>query len=455
MKAIILAAGTGTRMKSDLPKVLHAAAGKPMLHYVVDACFKAGIDDVTVVIGSGGELVKEAIDRPVNFAWQHEQLGTGHAVLCAKEYIDPDDRVVVLYGDTPLITPGFLNDLSDFQIKEEAHGMVVATRVPDPTGYGRVITTASGGFTAIVEHRDLASDQHSINLINTGVYMSTGKELLYGLERLDNNNSPKEYYLTDIPKIVQEDGFKIAVYDAHDYLQFLGVNSQKQLAEATAALRSRIIDRHFENGVVITDPSTVYIDADVEIETGVILHPGVMLYGKCRIDKGAIIGPYTQITDSQIGPGSIVRNSLLEGAQIGADCQIGPFAYLRGGAIIGDRCRIGDFVELKNSTLGNDTKAAHLAYIGDAQVGDRVNFGCGAVTVNYDGTKKHLTVIEDDVFIGSNVNLVAPVEVRTGAFVAAGSTITHEVPADALAIARERQTIKEGMAKKLKKGHKK
>jgi len=454
MKAIILAAGSGTRMKSDLPKVLHPLAGKPMINYVIDTCFEAGIKDIVVVVGKGGEAVKEAINRPVNFVWQHQQLGTGHAVLCAKEYIAPDDRIVVLCGDSPLITSKFLKDLFDFQLKEKAQNVVVAARVPDPAGYGRVITTDSGEFVDIIEDKELAPDQRSINLMNTSVFMSTGKELLYGLERLDNNNSKQEYYLTTIPHMVMKSGMKVAVYNAPDYQQFLGINSQKQLAEATAVLRHRIIDRHFENGVVISDPYTVYIDADAEIETGVILHPGVMIYGKCRIDKGAIIGPYAQITDSQVGPGSIVRNSLLEGVQIGADCQVGPFAYLREGTVIGDRCRIGDFVELKNSTLGSDTKAAHLAYIGDAQVGDGVNFGCGAVTVNYDGTKKHLTVIEDEVFIGSNVNLIAPVEVRTGAFVAAGSTITHEVPEDALAIARERQTNKEGMAKKLKNGYK-
>ena len=455
MKAIILAAGSGTRMKSDLPKVLHAVAGKAMHSYVIDACYGAGIDDVIVVIGNGGEAVQEATSQRVNFVWQHQQLGTGHAVLCAKEHIDPDDRIVVLCGDSPLITSKLLKDLSDFQIEKEAQNVVVATRVSDPSGYGRVITTPSGEFVDIIEDKDLAPDQHPIDLINSSVFLSTGKELLYGLERLNNNNSKQEYYLTIIPKIVKDAGFKVTVYDAPDYEQFLGINSQKQLAEASAILRDRIIDRHFDNGVTIIDPSTVYIDADVEIETGVVLHPGVMLYGNCRVGKDAVIGPYTQITDSKIGPGSVVRNSVLEKAQIGAKCQVGPFAYLREGAVIGDRCRVGDFVEIKNATLGNDTKAAHLAYIGDADLGDRVNFGCGAVTVNYDGTNKHLTVIEDEAFIGSNVNLVAPVTVRTGAFVAAGSTITQEVPEDALAIARERQTNKEGMARKLKKGHKK
>ena len=450
MKAIILAAGVGKRMKSDLPKTLHTTAGKPMLHYVIDACQQAGIHDITVVIGKGGELVQAAISQPVRFVWQDQQLGTGHAALCAKQHISPDDRVVILYGDTPLITPEFLKNLSAFQQEKSAHGVVVAVQVPDPTGYGRVMTK-DGKFEAIIEQRDLTADQHTIDLINTGLYMSTGQALLQGLERLNNNNNSQEYYLTDVPKIVSDAGLHVVVYCAADHLQFMGVNSQKQLAEAAVVLRSRIIDRHFENGVTIIDPSAVYIDASVEIEQGAVLLPGVMLHGHSRIGEGAVIGPHTQITDSVIGPRTVVRNSVIEEAEIGADCKIGPFAYLRNEAKVGDRCRIGDFVEIKKSTLGNDTKAAHLAYIGDATIGERVNFGCGAITVNYDSKYKHQTVVEDEAFIGSNVNLIAPVTVHSGAYVAAGSTITEEVPEDALAIARERQTNKEGRAKKYKK----
>ncbi|MCL2422265.1 MAG: bifunctional UDP-N-acetylglucosamine diphosphorylase/glucosamine-1-phosphate N-acetyltransferase GlmU [Defluviitaleaceae bacterium] len=451
MKAIILAAGKGKRMKSDLPKALHTAAGKPMIHYVIDTCMKAGIEDITVVIGKGGELIQKAVTQPVRFVWQDKQLGTGHATLCAKEHITDDDRIVVLYGDTPLITAEFLINLSTFQQEKRANGVVVAARVPDPTGLGRVIVTKKGQFEAIVEQKDLTLGQHTIDLINTGLYMSTGRELLYGLERLKNNNNQQEYYLTDVPKIVMDSGSKVVVYNAPDHTEFMGVNSQKQLADAAAVLRRRIIDYHYENGAAIIDPSAVYIDDGVEIEPGAVILPGTMIQGNSKIGEDAVIGPHTQIKDSIIGPRTTVRNSVVEDAEVGADCTVGPFAYLRNEAKIGDNCRIGDFVEIKKSTLGNGTKAAHLAYIGDAEVGEKVNFGCGTVTVNYDGKHKHKTIVEDGAFIGSNVNLVAPVVVHSGAYVAAGSTINLEVPADALAIARERQTNKEGGARKYKK----
>ena len=435
MRAIILAAGEGKRMKADSPKVLYPLAGKPMLHHVIDACLDAGIDDVTVVVGKFGEEVRKATPQPVHFAWQKKQLGTGHAVMCASDRIDPDDKMMILNGDGPLITPEFIKDLEAFHHETDSHGVVVAASVPDPEGYGRMITTPFGDFEAIIEQRDLHSAQTAMNNVNTGVYIFTGRELIYGLEHMDNDNSQNEYYLTDVPKILKEDGFKIAVYHSSDYLKFLGVNSQKQLAEAVKVLRNRILETHFENGVTIIDPGTTYIDIDVEIESGVILHPGVILQSGCRIGKNTVIRPYT----------------VAEGAKIGVECLIGPFAYLRNGTVIGDRCRIGDFVEVKNTTIGSDTNASHLAYIGDAQVGDKVNFGCGAVTVNYDGKGKYKTVVEDNAFVGSNVNLIAPVTVGNGAFLAAGSTITNDVPADALSIARARQTDKTEGARKYKK----
>jgi len=271
------------------------------------------------------------------------------------------------------------------------------------------------------------------------------------LERLDNNNRQNEYYLTDVPKITKESGHKVLVYNDPDYTQFLGVSSQKQLADINMLMRSRIIDKHYDNGVVIPDPFSVHIEAGVEIEAEATILTGTMLYGNTKIAAEAVIGPYAQITDSDIGFQTHVRNSVVESAKLGANCQVGPFAYLRKGTVAGDDCRIGDFVELKNATLGNGSKASHLAYIGDAQIGEGVNFGCGAITVNYDGLGKHLTVIEDGAFIGSNVNLVAPIVVHEGAFVAAGSTIVQEVPEGALAIARERQINKEGRAPDLKK----
>jgi len=437
MKAIILAAGDGKRMKSDLPKILHTVAGKPMLHCVIEACLQANIEDITVVVGKKRELIVERTPYPVSYVTQEEQLGTGHAVLCAKQHFTENDDILVLPGDAPLITSGFLKNLIKFYHDKEAKGVVVATTVPEPFGYGRVFTDGEN-FEQIIEHKDLAANQHSVNLINTAIYMSTGRELLYGLERIKNNNNQNEYYLTDVPKIVKDAGHKVLVYNSPDYTQFLGINSQKQLAEASLQLRSRIIDKHFENGVQIIDPTCVHIEADVQIEAGAILHPGVIIKGKSHICKAAVIGPYSQITDSFVGAETTVSNSVLESAKVGCNCQVGPYAYLRAGAVVGDRCRVGDFVEIKNATLGNDTKAAHLTYIGDAQVGDRVNFGCGSITVNYDGANKHRTVIEDDVFVGSNVNLVAPIVVHNNSYLAAGSTITKEVPTDALAIARIR-----------------
>ena len=436
MKAIILAAGEGKRMKSELPKVLHTLGGKPMLHYIIDTCLAAGIDDITVVVGKGADEVQKATPQAVHFVKQEEQLGTGHAVMCAKKLIAPDEQTVILCGDTPLITPGFIKNLMAFHKEKGAHGVVTSTSVPNPEGYGRIISTPGGDFEAIVEQRDLSPSQTDIKNINPGVYVFTGRELLYGLEHTDTDNSQQEYYLTDVPNILKEDGFKIAVYHASDHLQFLGINSQKQLAEAASVLRGRILDTHFDNGVTIIDPATTYIDADVEIEAGVTIGPGVMLHNGCRVGKGTVIRAYT----------------IAEGAAIGENCQIGPFAYLRPGTVVGNNCRIGDFVELKNAKLGSNTTAAHLAYIGDAQIGDRVNFGCGAITVNYDGNLKHKTVVNDNVFVGSNVNLIAPVTVEGGAFVAAGSTITDDVPADAFAIARERQVTKEGGAIKYKTG---
>ena len=436
MKAIILAGGVGKRMKSDLPKVLNIIGGKPMLHYVIEACLEAEIKDITVVIGQGGELVKKSVPYPVNYAWQEQQLGTGHAALCgAKDHVGPDDRVVILHGDVPLISAETIRNLMKFQQERQVHAVVVSTTVPDPTGYGRIITTPTGELEAIIEQRDLSPELMDINVINPAVYSFMGKELLYGLAQLNNNNSQQEYYLTDVPQIIAKAGSKVAVYHEPDFLQFLGINSQKQLAEASAVLRNRIADRHFECGVTIIDPSNCYIDSDVEIGQEVILHPGVVLRGKSKIGKGTEIKPY----------------SVVESAQIGEDCEIGPFAYIRPDTVIGDRCRIGDFVEVKNSCLGDNTKASHLAYIGDAAVGSGVNFGCGAITVNYDGENKHKTVIESGAFIGSNVNLVAPVAVRSGAFVAAGSTIVDEVPAEAFSIARQRQTTKADGAKKYKR----
>jgi bifunctional UDP-N-acetylglucosamine pyrophosphorylase/glucosamine-1-phosphate N-acetyltransferase len=438
-------------MKSKTPKVLHKMAGKPILHHTLDACIDAGIEDIVVVVGHQGEAVQAATPHKVHFVWQEERLGTGHAVMCAKEHIELDEQVLVLFGDSPLLTPALLQDVIAFQKREEAHAVVVSTQVPDPFGYGRVFAGEDGVFIDLVEQRDLTGSQGECDIINTSMFMAEGRALLYGLERIGNANSQNEYYLTDVPKELKHDGYKVAVFHSSDYTQFLGINTQIQLAEARAVMHKRIAETHMNNGVVLIDPVSTYIDSTVTIEPDVTVYPGTILEGMCHIAEDAVIGPNCRIVDSHIGAGSTVQNSVIEGAKVGKCCTIGPFAYLRKDTVVGDHCRVGDFVELKNTTLGNGSKASHLAYIGDAEVGEGVNFGCGTITVNYDGKNKFKTVIEDGAFVGSNVNLIAPVTVHSGAYVAAGSTITDEVPADALAIARPRQTIKEGWAKDKKK----
>ncbi|MCL1998968.1 MAG: bifunctional UDP-N-acetylglucosamine diphosphorylase/glucosamine-1-phosphate N-acetyltransferase GlmU [Turicibacter sp.] len=424
-KAIILAAGKGKRMNSALPKVMHTILGKPMLHHVIESCFNANIRDVTVIVGHDAQSVVDSTKYAVDFVVQHEQLGTGHAVLSAKDSIAPSQQVLILCGDTPLISPKLLELLP--KIKGSAQGVVVSTTLENPTGYGRIIVDDNRAFEAIVEERDASSAQRAIREINTGIFLFDGEHLLAGLEKITNNNDQGEYYLTDVPKLMAANGLKLVVHHEPDSAQFLGVNSQRQLADAAEIMRKTVIDRHLDNGVQILDPQSTHIDADVIVESGVIIHPGVILQSKCHIAAGTVLLPYT-VADSAV---------------VGKNCQVGPFAYLRGGTVIGDYCRVGDFVEVKNSTLGNNTKASHLAYIGDAELGDDVNFGCGAITVNYDGENKHKTTVEDGAFIGSNVNLVAPVKIGKSAFVAAGSTVTNEVPSKALAIARQRQINKE------------
>ena len=438
MKAIILAAGEGSRMKAEMPKVLHTIAGQPILHHVIKACLAANITDLAVVVGNKGQAVIDATPFPVQFVWQHEQLGTGHAVGCARSFIaagEADEDVLVLNGDTPLITAAFLEALQAARQRESAAGLVVSTTLPNPFGYGRVFTGPDGTFQEIVEQKDLLPGQDTHTQVNTGVCVYAADALLYGLDNIRNDNQQCEYYLTDVPGVLRKAGRRVVVFHSEDGAQFSGINTQKQLAEAAAYLRARINDMHMENGVVMLDPATTYIDAAVDIAPQVVIHPGVMLEGATRIGRGTTLLPYTRITDSEVGQHT----------------SVGPFACLRAGARVGNHCRIGNFVEIKNSQVGDHTNAAHLAYIGDADVGDRVNFGCGAVTVNYDGEKKHRTTVENDVFVGCNANLVAPITVHTGAYVAAGSTIVSEVPEEALAIARERQTNKTGWVSKYRR----
>jgi len=443
MKAIILAAGQGTRMKSDKQKVMHEVMGKSMLQYVADACHNAGIHEITIVVGSQSDEIRMALPG-YSYAIQTQQLGTGHAVQAATGHISADDDVLVLYGDMPLITTEFIREFIQVYKSRDCAGVVAAAYWPDNKDFGRVYASDDGVFEAIVEARDMKSDSPHTPWVNTGINLFKGSALLQGLACMTNQNNQGEFYLTDVPKILRDAGHMFYVHHSREEVAtFMGINTQAQLAEAARLMRMRINLGHMENGVQMLDPVSTYIDPTVVIAPGAVIHPGCILEGTCTIAEGAIIGAYTQMKDSVVGKGTTVQNSVLVNTTVGEDTTIGPFAYLRNNAVVGNRCRIGCYVEIKNSTLDDDTKMAHLAYIGDADVGKDVNIGCGAITVNYDGKKKYRTVINDGAFIGCNVNLVAPVEVGEKGYVAAGSTITHHVPEYSLAIARKRQTVKE------------
>jgi bifunctional UDP-N-acetylglucosamine pyrophosphorylase/glucosamine-1-phosphate N-acetyltransferase len=442
MKAIILAAGKGKRMHSDLQKVMHPILGKPIVQYVVEAAQGAGCEDITVVVGQDGDAIRNGIScGGIHFAVQNEPLGTGDAVRAGAARINADDEVLVLCGDMPLVTSEFIRDLMKHEREEFAEAVVAAVYLDDPGDFGRVYDD-NGYFIEIVEARDLKNHPQT-NWANTGIYLFKGASLLRALEKMTNKNSQNEYYLTDIPKILSEEGKNVQVYHSRaDKSVFTGINTQNHLAEATAHMRVRINARHMAAGVRMIDPASVFIDDAVKISGGVVIYPNVILEGACEISQGATIGTNSHLTDTFVGENAHVRNSVAHSAKIGANTQVGPFAYLRPNAVTGENCRVGNFVEIKNATLGNNVAMAHLAYIGDADVGNNVNFSCGAITANYDGEKKHRTVIGDNAFIGSNVNLVAPITIGKDAVVAAGSTMTDDLPPCALGIARERQCVK-------------
>jgi len=442
MKAIILAAGHGTRMRSSTQKVMHPILGKPIVAYVADACKNAGISDITLVVGSESDDIRAALPG-YNYATQTTQLGTGHAVQAAAGYIQPNDDVLIIYGDMPLVTAGFIQEFVSFYYANNCAGAVAALYWPDSKDFGRVYADENGLFEAIIEARDLKPENPNTDWTNTGINIFKGSALLQGLSQMTNSNSQGEFYLTDVPKILRDAGQAVYVFCTKEGVStFTGINTQAQLAEAARHMRDRINLRHMENGVRVLDPATTYMDETVEIAQDVIIYPGCILEGTCKIDEGAVIGPYTHMCDTIVGKATTVRQSVLTDAKLGDNTTVGPFAYLRPGAVIGNNCRIGNFVEVKNANIGDKTAMAHLAYIGDADVGSNVNYSCGAITANYDGKNKHRTVIADGAFIGCNANLVAPVEIGEGALVAAGSTITDALPEYSLGVARARQVNK-------------
>ncbi|HOK42480.1 MAG TPA: bifunctional UDP-N-acetylglucosamine diphosphorylase/glucosamine-1-phosphate N-acetyltransferase GlmU [Thermoclostridium caenicola] len=438
---VILAAGAGTRMKSHTAKVLHKICGQPMLAYVMDAARKAGSGEIIAVLGHQAEQVKEAV-KDVAFVLQEQQLGTGHAVMQARPLLEgKSGTVLVLYGDTPLITGDTLKQAYEVHLESKNRVTVITARVQDPTGYGRIVRDGDGRIRAIVEHKDATEEQRAIQEINSGMYFFEIPALLKALDRLNNANSQGEYYLTDTIEIILSDNGSAGAYLIGDSTEILGINDRIQLAEAERIMHDRIVQTHMKNGVTFILPETSVIAPQVEIGRDTVIYPGTILEGSTRIGEQCVIGPYSRIVDSTIGNDVHVMNSVILESEIRAKTKVGPFAYLRPGSKIGCNVKIGDFVEVKKSEIGDNTKVSHLTYIGDAQIGRNVNLGCGVVVVNYDGVKKHKTVVGDYAFVGCNVNLVSPVEVKEHAYIAAGSTITEEVPAYSLAIARSRQTI--------------
>lgn len=450
--SVILAAGEGTRMKSKLPKVLHKVCGKELVKYVLDASDKAGIDKNILVLGHGKDEIIDLLDesevlfeeQPVGEEFPY---GTGYAVMQAVNHIGDEDTVIVLNGDVPMIREETISNFMDYHKNEKCSVSVLTAIFENPYGYGRILRDEKNKVSSIVEQKDSDEDTKKIREINSGIYCFNGNELKEALKSLDTENSQNEYYLTDAIGILKNKGCKIGGYVIEDNIEISGVNNRYQLHELNEYKKNLINKNHMLNGVTIIDSSNTYIEESVVIEKDTIINPGTYLEGNTSIGEDCIIGPNSRIIDSIIGNETSVENSKVINSKIGSKTTVGPFAYLRPGSELGDSVKIGDFVEVKNSKIGNGSKASHLAYLGDGIVGKNVNVGCGVIFVNYDGKSKNKTIIEDNAFVGSNSNLVAPVTISEGAYVACGSTITENVEEETLAIARARQVNKNGKAK--------
>jgi bifunctional UDP-N-acetylglucosamine pyrophosphorylase/glucosamine-1-phosphate N-acetyltransferase len=441
--AVILAAGQGTRMKSKLYKVLHPVCGKPMVQHVVEQIGKLNIEEIVTIIGHGAEMVKSELGEGSAYSLQEEQLGTAHAVMQAQPMLEGKTGVtLVVCGDTPLIRAETMEALLAHHEESKAKATILTASVDNPAGYGRVVRNESGFVEKIVEHKDATEAEREINEINTGTYCFDNIALFAALKNVSNNNVQGEYYLPDVIEILKKQGEAVTAFKTADFEETLGVNDRIALAEAERIMRHRINESHMKNGVTIIDPNNTYIEADVEIGQDTVIFPGTILKGKTIIGSDCKIGPNSEIEDCLVGDETVIRQSAAFESQIGSRVNIGPFAHIRPKSDIHNDVKIGNFVEVKKAVFGEGSKASHLSYIGDAEVGSNVNIGCGSITVNYDGKNKYLTKIEDDVFIGCNSNLVAPVTISKGSYVAAGSTITKNVPGDTLAIARARQENK-------------
>jgi len=450
LSCIILAAGSGTRMRSSLPKVLHPVLGRPMLQYVVDAVAGLKPDRTIIVLGENHDLIKEKIDIPsgVEFSIQRRPLGTADAFKCGLKGVR--GTAICLNGDMPLIGTDMLRKLLRLHRRHRNSLSIASFMTENPSSYGRIIRDSRGRAKEIVEALDAPKLSGKAE-VNAGLYV-VEPEAYRLLERIKKNKKKGEYYITDLLRLAVENGLKAEAYRIGSEEDFIGVNTKEELSKAELTLRRKIISYLTEKGVVFIDPESTYILPGVEIGKDTLIYPNVFIEGKTKIGRNCKIFPNTRIISSTIGEGSLIKDSsVIENSLVGKGVQIGPFAHIRPESIIRDRAKIGNFVEIKKSSIGVGTKAMHLSYIGDAEVGTSVNIGAGTITCNYDGAKKHKTKIEDGVFIGSASQLVAPVRIKRGAYIGAGSTITSDVPEDALAISRCKQKNIEGWAKKKRK----
>jgi bifunctional UDP-N-acetylglucosamine pyrophosphorylase / glucosamine-1-phosphate N-acetyltransferase len=448
----IMAAGKGTRLKSQIPKVLHEVGGRPLLEHVIRAALRVRpAKDVFAIIGHEAEKVRAAVlHTGVNFVTQAEQRGTGHALLVARDALAGYDHVIVLSGDAPLITPETIDSLLKFHVREQAAMTLLSAELENPTGYGRVLrkTTRGPEVRAIVEEKAASAAQKKIREINSGFYVFAVKELYGNIGKLSTANAHGEYYLTDMAELLRKARQRVVVWRTANASEVLGGNTRAELADIDEKLRLAKCRQLMTEGVTIFYPSTCVIDPDVTIAPDTVIEPYVQLLGKTRIGTSCRVRSYSVIRDSEIGDGAIIRpGSLMEDAHIGAGAVIGPYSHLRPGSEIGAGAHVGNFVETKKIKLGEGSKANHLTYLGDAEIGAGVNIGAGTITCNYDGEKKHKTIIGDGVFVGSDSTLVAPVRLGKGAYVGAASCITEDVPEDALAVGRARQIVKEGWAR--------
>ncbi|HEX6098419.1 MAG TPA: bifunctional UDP-N-acetylglucosamine diphosphorylase/glucosamine-1-phosphate N-acetyltransferase GlmU [Thermoanaerobaculia bacterium] len=452
LEVVILAAGLGTRMKSGTIKILHRAAGRPIIDYVLDLASDLSPRPPVMIVGYQRDQVQKSVGNRARFAVQEEQKGTGHAVLQAAEHVDPSRRVMILSGDVPLTRIETLRRLLD-EHERSGNALTLLTMKPsDPALYGRIVRDDKGGVLRIVEAKDASDEERRIPEVNAGIYVFNGEHLFDNLRNLRPENAQKEYYLTDLLQVIRDAGHGVGAVVADDPTEALGVNSRAELARVESEIQRRVVARLMSEGVTFRNPDTVVIDSSVTIGPDTVVYPFVTLEGTTRIGEGCVIDPGVHLNNVTVGDDVHLKTgTVAEEAIIEDEATVGPYAHLRPGTRLGRRVKVGNFVETKKATFGEGAKASHLSYIGDAEVGADANIGAGTITCNYDGVNKHQTVIEEGAFIGSDTQLVAPVRVGRGAYVGAGSTITKDVPPGALATSRTPQRVTEGWAERKKK----